>query len=624
MGTGPTSLADPFPVTARMNGAKALTLLAALMHLGLRRLVLCPGSRSAPLAVAAALLETHGLALLTGIDERSAAFLALGMSRGDGRPAAVVTTSGTAVAELLPAAVEADLGTIPLLLISADRPARLKGCGANQAVPQEAFLQASCRSLLEGPALGLTNATTDDLQRLAAGALGSACGEPGIRPAGPVHLNLPFEEPLHCDGSDLAWLKALTRELMEPASGLSGVDTGTPPAWAGEAVRCPIAPRLDATRPGVVVAGPWRGNPADWSPHVQALRSWLEASGWALLADPLSGLRGLEGIASISGYDLLLERPTDALASPQILRLGSLPASMRLQRWLQQQKGPQVLVSPGDPRRLDPLAAVAEGHQWPGGLATWLADQTLPPAPPVQNRVLTEAWSLAEARAQAHLERRLGNRQTDASETRAPTPIPLSEPWLARQLSRLLPAGLPLLLASSSPVRDWEAFADPKAPWRPVHGFRGASGIDGTLSIACGLAEALGQLVLLSGDLALLHDANGWLWTRQLRGRLTVVLIENGGGGIFEQLPIRTEPPDRLDFERLFAMPQPIDQLALAALHGVPGRRIMQPADLQPALTWALAQPVALLELRTRRGEDATLRQRLRREIAQENGTAGS
>jgi 2-succinyl-5-enolpyruvyl-6-hydroxy-3-cyclohexene-1-carboxylate synthase len=130
--------------------------------------------------------------------------------------------------------------------------------------------------------------------------------------------------------------------------------------------------------------------------------------------------------------------------------------------------------------------------------------------------------------------------------------------------------------------------------------------------MACGLAEAHGQLVLISGDLALLHDANGWLWQRQLRGRLTVVLIENGGGGIFEQLPIRTESPLAMDFDRLFAMPQSVDQLALAAVHGIPGRRLERLDQLESALQWALPQPMALVELRTDRRADAELRLRLR------------
>jgi 2-succinyl-5-enolpyruvyl-6-hydroxy-3-cyclohexene-1-carboxylate synthase len=183
---------------------------------------------------------------------------------------------------------------------------------------------------------------------------------------------------------------------------------------------------------------------------------------------------------------------------------------------------------------------------------------------------------------------------------------------LARALARLLPEGLPLMLANSSPVRDWESFVDGRSPARPVLGFRGASGIDGTLSEACGLAEALGACVLLSGDLALLHDSNGWLWRPQLRGRLTVVLVDNQGGGIFEQLPIRCPPEAGLDFERLFAMPQPVDPLALAALHGVPARKVAAPADLPAQLAWALAQPFSLLVVCTDRRRDAALRQRLR------------
>ena len=186
------------------------------------------------------------------------------------------------------------------------------------------------------------------------------------------------------------------------------------------------------------------------------------------------------------------------------------------------------------------------------------------------------------------------------------------EPSLARALSQLLPPGLAVMLASSSPVRDWESFADPNGPARPMYGFRGASGIDGTLSLAAGLAESLGGLVLLCGDLALLHDANGWLWHHQMRGRLTVVLIENGGGGIFEQLPIRAAAG--LDFERLFAMGQPLDHTALAASHGVPWRRVAALAELEVALDWALERPVALLEVKTERRADALLRQRLRQD----------
>ncbi len=583
----------------------ALTLLRTLRRAGLAHVVLCPGSRSAPLAVAAALLEPGGLQLHTAIDERSAAFFALGLGRGSGLPAAVVTTSGTAVANLLPAAVEADFGTIPLLLLTADRPARLKGCGANQSVNQEAFLGCSCRWLGRGPDEGLAAAATKELQALALRAFVATVGNGSGRPAGPVHLNLPFDEPLHPRGADLTRLaNELGADLaMEAATEASpGAPRPHPlPATTSSMAACRA---LDPDRPGVVVAGPWRGSPSAWPRHVEALRRWQRRSGWPVLADALSGLRGLPDLDLVIAYDLILAEGASgetapSLAAPQVLRLGPLPASRRLHRWLTHQRGPQLLVSEGDGRCLDPLGGVKV--QDAAGLEAWVGAQ--PPATwqgqaTEDASALAARWRRADQAVQGLLEGELARHP--------------GEPALARRLSRLLPAGLAVLLANSSPVRDWESFADPAAPPRPIHGFRGASGIDGTLSSACGLAEALGQAVLVSGDLALLHDSNGWLWRQGMGGRLTVVLIDNGGGGIFEQLPIRTDPDTALDFERLFAMPQPLDPLALAAVHGVPGRRLTDPAELEHDLAWALAQPLALLVLSSDRRRDAALRQRLR------------
>lgn len=589
--------------TSLANVRAALGLLGALRRAGLTHAVLCPGSRSAPLAVAAALLEPGGLRLHTAIDERSAAFFALGLGRASGQPAAVITTSGTAVANLLPAAVEADFGSIPLLLLTADRPARLKGCGANQSVNQEVFLVGSCRWRGEGDPQGLAAMAPAALEALARQALDAARGDGTGRSAGPVHLNLPFDEPLHADGADLTQLAAALADepLLPPAAGAAaGAVAGRDAAVA----QADATTALDPDRPGVVVAGPWRGAPASWEAHVEALRRWQRRSGWPVLADALSGVRGLPDLNTVTAYDLIMPDGSGAEgATPagelQVLRLGPLPASRRLQRWLAAQAGHQVLVSEGDGRGLDPLAVVR--GQASAGLAAWMAQQPPPTGagdPSEASLALAGRWQRAEAAVQALLERELAREG--------------GEPALARRLSRLLPAGLPVLLANSSPVRDWESFADPTAPPRPMHGFRGASGIDGTLSSACGLAEALGALVLVSGDLALLHDANGWLWRPQLGGRLTVVLIDNGGGGIFEQLPIRTQPAAAMDFERLFAMPQPVDPLALAGVHGVPGRRLESLDALEDALAWALAQPLALLVLTTDRRRDAALRQRLR------------
>lgn len=568
-----------------------MLLLQVLQAQGLRRLVLCPGSRSAPLAVAAGLLAATGLELLTAVDERSAAFLAVGLGRADGRPAALVTTSGTAVANLLPAVVEADHGAVPLLLLTADRPARLKGCGANQTVNQEAFLVASCRCLLEGDPAGLAAMAPERIAALAEQAWRACLGAP----VGPVHLNLPIEEPLHAEAAAIEAVLAAPLPLplaaveAQPHSGSALADS---------------APVLDPDQPGAVVVGPWRGTAAALADFAEALVLWQRRSGWPVLADGLSGLRGWPGLELVHAYDLLLVEGHRLPPAPQLLRLGSMPASRRLQQWISASPGPQLLLSEGDPRNLDATATASCRSSI--GLRAWLSRQPqaeqMAPAPAV-NRAWAAAWLQADQQAQQLLDQQLRGS--------------CSEPALVRALSRLLPPGLPVMLASSSPVRDWESFAAADAPQRPLFGFRGASGIDGTLSLAAGLACSHGALVLLTGDLALLHDANGWLWRSQLAARgaqLTVVLVDNGGGGIFEQLPIRAG--EQLDFERLFAMPQAIDHQQLAAGYGVPGRRLSSPDDLPEALVWARQQPLALLELRTDRRADAALRHGLRRRMA--------
>lgn len=593
-------MAVPVPAPSAPSSSAAANLRAALLLLqtlqvcGLRRLVLCPGSRSAPLAVAAGLLEADELQLLTAVDERSAAFLALGLGRADGVPAAVITTSGSAVANLLPAVVEADHGMAPLLLLTADRPQRLKGCGANQTVNQEDFLAPCCRWAGRGDGRGLAVMADGELQDLAARAWAAALAPP----VGPVHLNLPFEEPLHAEAAALeaaaAWASA------PPAAVTPRLET--PPAALKPAEALTL---LDPSRPGVVVAGPWRGSAAALKPFAECLLRWQALSGWPVLADGLSGLRGWPGLELVHGYDLLLAEGHAWPAAPQLLRLGSMPASRRLQQWISACSGPQLLITEADPRNLD--ATGSASLQWSGGLEAWLDARPSTKGAAAANRRWAEPLLSADAALQQHLDRDLA--------------AGCSEPGLARALSRLLPAGLPVMLASSSPVRDWESFAAADAPPRPLFGFRGASGIDGTLSLAAGLALSHGELVLLTGDLALLHDANGWLLRSQLaeRGvRLTVVLVDNGGGGIFEQLPIRAGTA--LDFERLFAMPQAIDHAALAAGYGIPSRELQGLAELPAALHWAEAQPMALIRLRTDRRADAELRQRLRRRMATLNG----
>ena len=558
--------------------------MKGLIELGLRRLVLCPGSRSGSLATAAGLLASSGqLQLNTAIDERSAAFLALGLATAGGSAVAVVTTSGTAVANLLPAVIEADRSCQPLLVITADRPIRLKACGANQTVNQEDFLRPACRWCGNGAPEGLHAMASLAVLELAALAWSQAHGADQAA-AGPVHLNLPVEEPIHAPLQEHQPL--LDAVLASDESSLFPLQPSTIQSNRD-------VPRLDPSRPGVVIAGPWRGLAQDLSAHQQAVRSWLVCSGWPLLADPLSALP-VELPGRLHHWDLQLEQ----LISPeplQVLRLGPLPASRRLEVWLQRNAGDQVLITEGEPRYLDPLGLAT---QWSGGLAAWCSAQRLDQA----SRPLSadhSAWLRRDQALGLWLEEQL------VSEG------PVSEPALAFQLADLLPPGLPVMLSASSPVRDWLTWSGRSGSDRRCFSFRGASGIDGTLSLAMGLALETGPMLLVTGDLALLHDSNGWLHGQSDGPPLVVLLIDNGGGGIFQQLPIEQASPKR--FDALFAMPQRVNPIALAAAHGVPGRSIAVIDDLPEALSWALAQqgPV-LLRVCTDRHADAAFRRKLR------------
>ena len=558
--------------------------MQGLIELGLRRLVLCPGSRSGSLATAAGLLASSGqLQLNTAIDERSAAFLALGLATAGGSAVAVVTTSGTAVANLLPAVIEADRSCQPLLVITADRPIRLKACGANQTVNQEDFLRPACRWCGNGAPEGLHAMASPAVLELAALAWSQAHGADQAA-AGPVHLNLPVEEPIHAPLQEHQHL--LDAVLASDEASLFPLQPSTIQSNRD-------VPRLDPSRPGVVIAGPWRGLAQDLSAHQQAVRSWLVCSGWPLLADPLSALP-VELPGRLHHWDLQLEQ----LISPeplQVLRLGPLPASRRLEVWLQRNAGDQVLITEGEPRYLDPLGLAT---QWSGGLAAWCSAQRLDQA----SRPLSadhSAWLRRDQALGLWLEEQL------VSEG------PVSEPALAFQLADLLPPGLPVMLSASSPVRDWLTWSGRSGSDRRCFSFRGASGIDGTLSLAMGLALETGPILLVTGDLALLHDSNGWLHGQSDGPPLVVLLIDNGGGGIFQQLPIEQASPKR--FDALFAMPQRVNPIALAAAHGVPGRSIAVIDDLPEALSWALAQqgPV-LLRVCTDRHADAAFRRKLR------------
>ena len=537
---------------------------------------------------------TPGLMRHTSVDERSAAFLALGLIRGTGAPVAVLTTSGSAVAHLLPACSEADLGGLPLVLLTADRPPHLKHCGANQTAPQEEFLLACVRRMVQPPLPG----TTDFPGELVQEALAAARGphrHGGVQAPGPIHINQAFTEPLH---TNKAQLQAVRRQWLAQQA-----DAVTTPAPAiPQPLTTSSPPPLAWDQPGLIVAGPYRGhNLAAYQQHMGQL---VGRTGWPVLADPCSGLRGLADLPVVSGYDLLLMAPQRVPTPNQILRLGPCSPSRWLLSWLEKAAAVQVQVCEQDQRLWDPLGRT----NWRSGdgLAALVA-QLSPGQPTAAAMALQRRWHRWQHRLQQWL-----NHQLEAS--------PITEPWLAWSISRWLDQQPPttVLLANSSPVRDWESFAQLRVPHR-ITCFRGVSGIDGTLSLAAGLAMASGaaqRTILVSGDLALLHDSNGWLWRHQLQAcgaNLLVVLIANGGGGIFEQLPIRN---GEFSMEELFTMPQNVDQLALAAAHGVPSQILNQPHQLAWALEHGSQQArrhgMALLQCPTHAQRDHQQRQQLR------------
>ncbi len=543
-------------------------LILGFLARGLQHIVLCPGSRSGPLALAIGALSNYkDFELITSIDERSAAFFALGLTAATGKATAVVTTSGTAVANLLPAAIEADRSSQPLLFLTADRPIRLKNCGSNQTVNQEEFLGSVCRSFEQGPAAGVHLLNSEAIEQLVETSWNKAHDF-----FGPVHLNLPIEEPLN---PTLLEQKQITKALIsEPTPQTRFINK--PLIIDHDQSSSP--PRLDPISPGLILVGPWRGNSQNLSSFRDALKKWQKLSGWPIFADPLSGLT-IDQPGFIGNWEILLcsEFPI-ANRDIQILRLGPLPASRCLERWLEEVTGKQVLITEGDARKLDPLKV---SIQWSGGLENWW--QRLVEEEFIEEKIYK--YKSNELFEELKKKDQLADTFLDLN---LPCEGPISEPALARWLPRLLPADLPIMLAASSPVRDWLSYAGLDAFRRRCYGFRGASGIDGTLSLGMGLAMANGPTVLITGDIALLHDCNGWLFSQSVGPPLVVFLIDNCGGGIFNRLNLQTE--SRQTFERLFEMPQSVDLFSLVKAYGVSYRQVSCFEDLSESLDWGLAE----------------------------------
>jgi len=547
------------------NTALARTLVDEWARAGVRDACVTPGSRNAPLALA--LVADDRLRVHTHLDERSAAFFALGCARGSGRPAVVCCTSGTAAAHLHPAVLEAHHGRVPLLICTADRPPELRDTGAGQTIDQVGLYGDALRWAFDVEAPADHPGIGAWWRSLAARAAATAAGPP----AGPIHLNLAFREPLAPTGAPLVDAPGRTdgRPWTVATPGRRLLDAAT---------LDDLARQVQATRRGLVVAGWGADAPPD------AVERFAAAAGWPVLADPLSGLRG--GAHAIGGYDPLLRvAGFPAAHDPDlVLRLGAPPTGGVTTQWLAARRE-QWLVDP-DGRWLDP-AHVATRHldADPGPLLDALADRL----PGEGGTPWLDDWRDADRRARHAIDDEL-----------AGTEEPF-EGRVARDVVATLPTGSTLVVASSMPVRDVESFAEPRDGVRFIAN-RGVNGIDGLVSTVLGVAAASdGPTVALTGDLSFLHDLNGLLGVGRRSLDAVFVVVDNDGGGIFSFLPYRESVAPE-PFEQVLATPPGADLAELAAAYHVPVDEVEKAGALAPAVQRALAAGgVRVVRVRTDR-----------------------
>jgi 2-succinyl-5-enolpyruvyl-6-hydroxy-3-cyclohexene-1-carboxylate synthase len=564
------SIPDDTATPAAVQATFAATLVDEWLRCGVRHAVVCPGSRSTPLALA--LSERPEIGLQVHHDERSGGFLALGLGLATGRPAVVLTTSGTAAAELHAAVVEADLAGVPLLACSADRPPELRDVGAPQAIDQVHLFGRAVRWFGDP---GVPDPGSASRWRALAGRAYAATL--GARP-GPVHLNLPFREPLVGSAGPL------------PAGrgDRPWVATGTAAAARATGVELPDELRALAGRRGVIVAG---AAPVDGA----AVHALAAALGWPVLAEPRSPawIPAATGVVHLDAI-LRCRRAAGGLRPEAILRVGAPGASRVVNEWLAASAAYEVVV--GAPGWSDPAATattVIDGP--PDGVLAALRSGVAGPTP----RGWLERWQSASDAAAAAVAAALAEE---------PTP---NEPAIARDVVAAVPDGARLVVASSMPIRDVERYATPRRGVT-VLANRGANGIDGTVSTAVGVAlGSAAPAALLIGDIAFLHDSNGLLGAAGRGIDLVCVVVDNDGGGIFSFLPqARAVPADR--FEALFGTPHGLDLVALAAAFGADARALGRDDEVGAAVREATAKGgVHVLVARTDRAPNVDVHARI-------------
>ena len=578
-----------------------------LVRAGLRHVCVAPGSRSAPLALTIA--RHAGLRTWMHLDERVAAFFALGMARSLDAPVALLCTSGTAAANFLPAVVEAQRAGVPLLVLTADRPPELRDVEAAQTIDQNRLYGAHAKWFVE---VALPEANAEMLRyarTLACRSLATAAASP----PGPVHLNFPFREPL------VPLPGEMPADLSETdALAWTGRPSGEPWVRVAEneltsdvATVARLAERVYAARRPLIVCGPQFD-----STLADPLAKLASMIGAPLLADPLSQLRwGAHDRSSvIDCYDAALRhKPLAASLVPDVvLRFGGVPTSKVLLQYLERHAASHQVVIHGA-RWPDPTLLAAEMvHADPRWLCDALLDTLVVVAAEQHTTVPSPADGGTHSCADAEWMRTWRRVNDVTGRALSAHSAPVDEPFEGRALAEVaevVPAGGTLFVSSSMPVRDLDAFG--RGDDRPVRVLanRGANGIDGVISTALGVVAAQGRdaprLVLVIGDIAFYHDMNALLASKQYQLDATIVVINNDGGGIFSFLPQADHPEH---FELLFGTPHGLRFAAAAELYGATYRAVSAAASLREAVAAGVEQGgLHIVELVTRRDRNVRL-----------------
>ena len=572
------------------NYAIAESFVDELVRLGLRHACLSPGSRSTPLALS--LARNKGIKTWVHMDERSAAFFALGLARALCQPVAIVCTSGTAAANFFPAVVEAYHARVPLLVLTADRPVEVWGWGANQTIDQTRIYGSHAKWSVN---LSLPDVVPDGLRYVR--ATGCRAVATAVQaPAGPVHVNIPFGEPLvpEAAGSPELGTSSADVEAVEGrAAGKPYLDAvqGTR-QLRGEELRS-LAQSLRGLKRGLIICGPQD------DPRFPAAVSSLAAGlGYPVLADPLSQVRcgAHERGLIVDCYDAFLRNETlcRAFAPEIILRFGSIPTSQAALNFLRQHvRARQILIDEGgwpDPIHVASEILCADARAVAEDL-TGLAKRE-----PDQGWV--DHWRAASELAGRAVAAELQNIGE------------LFEGKIFRELAFLLPEKAALFAGNSMPVRDMDSFFPSVSNQIRFGGNRGASGIDGVLSTALGFSAALSEpLVLVVGDLSFYHDMNGLLAAKKNRLKATIILVNNDGGGIFSFLPQKRHPEY---FETYFGTPHGLAFKPAARLYGLEFREVKSWEEFRSLLCESISKPgTRILEVRTDRERNVELHHRV-------------